>query len=285
MPTVNNDDLYRILGVARTATAAEIKEQFRFLSHAYHPDKFATEKQRKAAEELFKKVNEAHRILSVPASRARYDASRAGSSDPPPRGTAQETSPPTNAQETPPPTKPKKNILVIVLSSIGLSVMILVVKECNRLPKAEYVGGFMNVAWGTSPEKAKKIISQRDGVVFDRDDSNRTGTHTYFSGGTFSDLEVDEIDLDSLDGRFYRGMVWLKPHPTLLDTWKDLTTEFTKKYGSPSYLDDNKLFATWRFPKYDKAKETIDCFKSNKHADIVVIYENTPIAEEAERAK
>jgi DnaJ-class molecular chaperone with C-terminal Zn finger domain len=79
---MNNDDLYGILGVACTATTAEIKEQFRFLSHAYHPDKFATQKQRKVAEEHFKKINEAYRILSDPASRARYDASRAGSSDP-----------------------------------------------------------------------------------------------------------------------------------------------------------------------------------------------------------
>jgi curved DNA-binding protein CbpA len=81
---VNNDDLYGILGAARTASAAEIKEHFRFLSHAYHPDKFATESQRKIAEEKFKKINEAYQILSDPASRARYDASRAGSSEPPP---------------------------------------------------------------------------------------------------------------------------------------------------------------------------------------------------------
>src|SRR6266478_1462421 len=97
MPTVNNDDLYRILGVARTATATEIKEQFRFLSHAYHPDKFATEKQRKAAEEQFKKVNEAYRILSDAAARARYDASRSGA---PPRAAHQQTT-----SDAPPPAK------------------------------------------------------------------------------------------------------------------------------------------------------------------------------------
>jgi len=212
---VNNDDPYHVLGVASTATAAEIKEQFRFLSHAYHPDKFATEKQRKAAEEQFKKVYEAYRILSDPASRARYDASRPGSSDPPPRGTAHATSPPTNAQQTSPPAKPKKNILKILLSCIGVAIMILVVKECNRPPKAEYVGGFMNVAWVTSPEEAKGIISQLDGVIFDSFNRSDRTESLFFSGGTFLELKVDKIQLDFLDGRFFMGRLWFKPHPTL----------------------------------------------------------------------
>lgn len=45
-----NEDFYSILGVASTATAAEIKERYRYLSHAYHPDKFATKAQRDSAE-------------------------------------------------------------------------------------------------------------------------------------------------------------------------------------------------------------------------------------------
>jgi DnaJ domain len=75
-------DFYSILGVAQTATTAEIQDQFRFLSHAYHPDKFATEEQRNKAEEQFKKINESYSVLSDPIARARYYASRIELSDP-----------------------------------------------------------------------------------------------------------------------------------------------------------------------------------------------------------
>lgn len=69
-----NDNLYSILGVAHTATSDELKERYRFLCHAYHPDKFATDSQRQHAATDFKRVNEAYQILSDPELRGRYDA-------------------------------------------------------------------------------------------------------------------------------------------------------------------------------------------------------------------
>jgi curved DNA-binding protein CbpA len=69
-------DFYSILGIDPAATAAEIKERFRFLSHAYHPDKFATIPQREAAEREFKRINEAYQVLSDPIQKASYDRER-----------------------------------------------------------------------------------------------------------------------------------------------------------------------------------------------------------------
>jgi curved DNA-binding protein len=63
-------DYYQILGVPRTATAAEIKKAFRKLAREHHPDKKPGDK---VAEQRFKDVNEANEVLSDPDKRAKYD--------------------------------------------------------------------------------------------------------------------------------------------------------------------------------------------------------------------
>ena len=63
-------DYYQILGVARNASANEIKGAYRKLAMQYHPDRNPGDKQ---AEERFKEMNEAYQVLSDPQKRARYD--------------------------------------------------------------------------------------------------------------------------------------------------------------------------------------------------------------------
>jgi curved DNA-binding protein len=79
-------DYYTTLGVSREATPEEIKKAFRKLARQYHPDT-ATDK--KAAEEKFKEINEAHEVLSDPEKRRKYDQlgarwNDAGGFEPPP---------------------------------------------------------------------------------------------------------------------------------------------------------------------------------------------------------
>jgi len=71
-------DYYATLGVAREASAEEIKKAFRALARKYHPDT-ATDKV--SAEEKFKEVNEAHEVLSDPEKRRKYDQLGAGWQD------------------------------------------------------------------------------------------------------------------------------------------------------------------------------------------------------------
>jgi len=63
-------DLYDILGVARTASADEIKKAYRRLAKKYHPDVNPDDKR---AEEKFKEITAAAEVLNDPKKRALYD--------------------------------------------------------------------------------------------------------------------------------------------------------------------------------------------------------------------
>ena len=63
-------DYYKILGVPKTASKADIRKAYRKLARQHHPDVKPGDKK---AEQTFKDLNEAHTVLSDAAKRKRYD--------------------------------------------------------------------------------------------------------------------------------------------------------------------------------------------------------------------
>src|SRR5580704_14071264 len=63
-------DYYQTLGVARDASADDIRKAYRKLARKHHPDLNPGDK---AAEDRFKKVQEAYDILSDPKKKQMYD--------------------------------------------------------------------------------------------------------------------------------------------------------------------------------------------------------------------
>lgn len=66
-------DYYKALGVAKDASAADIKKAYRKLARKYHPDANAADAK---AEERFKEVSEAYDVLSDATKRKEYDEAR-----------------------------------------------------------------------------------------------------------------------------------------------------------------------------------------------------------------
>ena len=75
-------DPYEVLGVAKTASEAEIKKAFRALAKKHHPDKHAGDA---AAQKRFQEISGAYDILGDKDKRAQYDSGAIGA-DGNPRG-------------------------------------------------------------------------------------------------------------------------------------------------------------------------------------------------------
>jgi molecular chaperone DnaJ len=67
-------DFYKVLGVAKDVSEAELKKTYRKLSRKYHPD---TNPGDAKAEAKFKEISEAYSVLSDSKERAEYDQMRA----------------------------------------------------------------------------------------------------------------------------------------------------------------------------------------------------------------
>ena len=67
-------DFYKVLGVSKEVSAADLKKTYRKLARTYHPDSNPGDAK---AEAKFKEISEAYAVLSDPEQREEYDQIRA----------------------------------------------------------------------------------------------------------------------------------------------------------------------------------------------------------------
>jgi CheY-like chemotaxis protein/curved DNA-binding protein CbpA len=72
--SMDQQDHWGVLGVPRTATAAEVRAEFHKLAKQFHPDRhaYAGPDAREYADRIFARLSEAYRVLSEPELRAKY---------------------------------------------------------------------------------------------------------------------------------------------------------------------------------------------------------------------
>jgi DNA-binding response OmpR family regulator/tetratricopeptide (TPR) repeat protein len=104
LQTVRTQDYFWALDVAREAPAADIDRAYEALARSFHADRYrlAPEDDRKAAQEIFDRLTEAHRTLRDPAKRKSYLAKLARADEespeaPPVRARSVTPAPPTSA--------------------------------------------------------------------------------------------------------------------------------------------------------------------------------------------
>lgn len=83
MPSGADVDLYRVLGVARDATAAEIRRAYRRLAREHHPDL----NPHPDGQHRFARLAHAYEILHDPVQRAHYDTALVRATAAPPQTT------------------------------------------------------------------------------------------------------------------------------------------------------------------------------------------------------
>jgi DNA-binding response OmpR family regulator/tetratricopeptide (TPR) repeat protein len=111
LQTVRTQDYFWALDVGREAPAAEIDRAYEALARSFHADRYrlSPEEDRKAAQEIFDKLGEAHRTLRDPAKRKAYlvkvsreEDAREKEEAPPPRPRSMTPPPPSSAAASSP---------------------------------------------------------------------------------------------------------------------------------------------------------------------------------------
>jgi len=109
-----------------------------------------------------------------------------------------------------------------------LSLILLV--ACSALAIAsERPNGFLGIAWGASPEEAKRVLQKRPGVVFPE---NADDYRIELTGGSFAGQPVTKWVIEFPDRKFASATVTLKAEVNAPAVFREFRAQLVSKYGS-----------------------------------------------------
>src|SRR5437879_862242 len=86
---------------------------------------------------------------------------------------------------------------------------------------AERPKGFLGIAWGASPEEAKRVLQARSGVKFPEESDDY---HVEVTGGSFAGQPVTKWVLEFPDRKFGSASVTLKTEGNASAVFKEFKT-------------------------------------------------------------
>ncbi len=111
-----------------------------------------------------------------------------------------------------------------------MKLPVILLLACNALALAvERPSGFLGIAWGASPEEAKRVLQKRPGVTFPE---NADDYKVELTGGTFAGQPVAKWVIEFPDRKFAAVTVTLKIEGTSGAVYKELRDQLVSKYGS-----------------------------------------------------
>jgi len=113
---------------------------------------------------------------------------------------------------------------------------------CNALAfAADRPAGFLGIAWGASPEEAKRILQKRPGIQFPE---NADDFHIELTGGSFAGQPVAKWVIEFPERKFAMASVTLKTEGNAGSVYKEFRNQLVSKYGSAT--TDKKTGVTGR---------------------------------------
>ena len=150
-----------------------------------------------------------------------------------------------------------------------MKLPLILLIACNALAfAAERPTGFLGIAWGASPEEAKRILQKRPGVIFPE---GADDFHIELTGGTIAGQPVAKWVIEFPDRKFAMATVTLKTEGSAAGAYNEFQNQLVAKYGPTTTSSSKKSGVTgktktpqapgktavWKFPTTMKDKSSV----------------------------